>query len=175
MWFKKNALRRITIFGLYVVTIFALLPFGQTLVASVRSKGLLRGSVYLLTGLIFCFFATKLFPKLKIAPLRGFFFICVLVTIVGTMYYSLTLPEERLHFVQYALLGYLSGWTIEGTSSTSSKKKLFALGCSITFSIGVLDEIVQGLLPMRVFDLHDIFWNMVSGWLGLWTYHFSNA
>ena len=127
----------------------------------------------MLTGLVFGFFIIKAWPRFILEPFKGVILILSIIALIATMYFTLRLPEERLHFAQYALLGYLSGWTLAGMRVHSSGRKRLALGFLITFFIGILDEIVQGILPMRVFDFHDIFWNVVSAWTGLWVFHFS--
>ena len=172
---KRPSKGRTIVFGLYVLSIFVMLPYGRTLAVTIRSHGVLTKGVSVLTGLVFGFFIIKSRPRLLLKPLKGLTLTLLLITVIATMHITLELPEERLHFVQYALLGYLSGWTIEGTRAHPGGRKQLAWGFLTTFLICTLDEIVQGILPMRTFDFHDIFWNVVSAWTGLWVYLFSSA
>ncbi len=168
--FKKRAI----LFSLYVLSIFALLPFGRRLAVNIRTHGILTKAVYLLTGLISLFFLRNLWQRYSHAPVKTLFTVALLLGVVATMYMTLNLPEERLHFAQYGLLGYLAGWMLKGAEVyLPSPPKRLIFGYLLTFSIGTADEIVQGILPMRVFDVHDIFWNVVSSWLGFYIYHFS--
>ncbi len=166
---------RAIIFCLYVLAIFVMLPYGRTMAMVIRSHGVLTTGVYVLTGLVFGFFIIKSWPRFLLEPLKGIILVLSLMVVIATMYVTLELPEERLHFVQYALLGYLAGWTVAGIRAHHGSRKQLALAFLITFLIGTLDEMVQGILPMRTFDFHDIFWNLISAWTGLWVYHFSNA
>ncbi len=170
---KRPLKGRTIVFCIYVLAIFVMLPCGRTLAMVIRSHGVLTKGVSVLTGLVFGFFIKKSWPRLLLEPLKGLTLIILLITVIATIHVTLELPEERLHFAQYALLGYLSGWTLAGMRVHSSGRKRLALGFLITFFIGILDEIVQGILPMRFFDFHDIFWNVVSAWTGLLVFHFS--
>ena len=174
--FSKRPLKgRTIVFCLYVLAIFTMLPYGRTLAVTIRSHGVLTKGVSVLTGLVFGFFIIKSRPRLLLKPLKGLTLTLLLITVIATMHITLELPEERLHFVQYALLGYLAGWTVAGIRAHHGSRKQLALAFLITFLIGTLDEMVQGILPMRTFDFHDIFWNVISAWTGLWAYHFSNG
>ena len=172
---KKPLKGRTIVFCLYVLSIFVMLPYGRTLAVTIRSHGVLTKGVSVLTGLVFGFFIIKSWPRFLLEPLKGIILVLLLMVVIATMYVTLELPEERLHFVQYALLGYLAGWTVAGIRAHHGSRKQLALAFLITFLIGTLDEMVQGILPMRTFDFHDIFWNVISAWTGLWVYHFSSA
>ncbi len=70
---------------------------------------------------------------------------------------------ERMHFVEYALLGLL----ISRTVNVISLKGLFYSGCLVTM-IGAVDEIIQWFLPNRFGDIRDVFMNSIGGLSGLW-------
>lgn len=77
------------------------------------------------------------------------------IAVTGLFLCKMT-PYERFHVVEYALLAFLY------KNGTGSRKKAFVLA-----SIGgVLDEVIQWLLPNRYFDLKDILWNVVGAFLG---------
>lgn len=78
-------------------------------------------------------------------------------------------PEERIHFIEFGLLGGLALRAFEhalpvGWASASAT--LYALG------IGVMDELYQGILPGRFYDVRDIVMNGVGGILGWITLRF---
>ena len=92
----------------------------------------------------------------------------VLFTFLAVFFFFLmsrqTLLPERIHFSEYGLLAFLTfrllrhwkrsrwvyGWTLVGACL-----------------IGFLDELVQGLLPNRVYDLRDIWMNGLASSIGL--------
>lgn len=75
-----------------------------------------------------------------------------------------TYPVERIHLLQYGLLGFLVfrsfGPGIEGL-------RRYAYSAVVVFVIGFADEIIQGFVPTRYFDMKDVFVNLASGALGL--------
>ena len=162
---------RVTIFLAYVVLIFSLLPFGRAIAIEIRHHGVLSNGVYALTGAIVLIFFVNVRQAWKRSPVYAIVLACSILAATISMFFTLNLPEERLHFVEYGFLGYLCGWMLSSNGAQYIPWRKKAPGFLLAFSIGLMDEIVQGILPMRVFDLHDIFWNTVSSWLGLWTYY----
>ena len=48
-----------------------------------------------------------------------------------------------------------------------NKKYIYFVSAAITGMVGGIDEIYQGLLPLRYFTWYDILLNMLGGLLGL--------
>jgi VanZ family protein len=69
-------------------------------------------------------------------------------------------PEERLHFLTYSLLGWLLAWSLE------EKNVSPLLTLLLVWLAGTGDELIQGWLPDRVFDLRDILFNGLAGTAG---------
>ncbi len=89
-----------------------------------------------------------------------------LILLAGIGYsFSLRLPEERVHLVEFGLLGILacSSWRGEGDDFRNWiwKPLLFI------FLVGTADEIFQWFLPDRCFDLRDILFNALGGIWGI--------
>jgi len=74
-------------------------------------------------------------------------------------------PVGRIHLVEYALLAVL----ILRTIPLPRKGAHYALALAAAAAVGVLDEVVQYLLPDRVFDLYDIALNAAAAALGVLT------
>lgn len=100
---------------------------------------------------------------LKIANYRKLLFLIVLV--LGLYFsWSLKIVAERIHILEYGLLGYLASQDLFKTK-LSFKSALFIF---ITLAIfAFLDEGLQYFLPYRVFDLRDIVFNLAGGSWGL--------
>ena len=75
---------------------------------------------------------------------------------------------EKLHILEYGLLGYLALRDLSKEDKYKLKNVLGAL--FFTASIGIMDEYLQWLLPYRVFEIRDISTNVVSGALGIIQY-----
>lgn len=77
---------------------------------------------------------------------------------------SVDLPGERLHFVQYGLLGVFAyHGLVEGRSSLRAG----LTGWLLVAAVGWADEGIQYLLPGRVYDLRDMSMNAFGGLLGI--------
>ncbi len=92
----------------------------------------------------------------------GWFALPFFLAAAGLLFYGwhLSRPEEKIHLVEYALLGLLL------ERSFPSPRGLWLAFFLVTIS-GVLDEIIQYFLPNRVFDPRDIFMNVTSGVFGV--------
>ena len=89
--------------------------------------------------------------------------IVLCLAIMGWAVYQLDIPEERVHFLQYGLLGIL----VFMTRRSGSWWELGALAGFVVL-VGIGDELIQWWLPNRVGDLRDVAMNAGAGVLGLW-------
>jgi len=93
--------------------------------------------------------------------------LCLPILLVLFMFYWLKIPEERIHFVEYGVLGYLCGWMLNNLGHWPEKR---LHGLILLAFIGTFDELIQKILPNRIFDLHDIFFNIASSWCGIFMF-----
>ena len=94
---------------------------------------------------------------------RGFFF--VLLTTVFILSMDLVKrPVERIHFSEYGFLAFVLFRFLHHWDSSRYTYGWTAIGVCL---IGFLDEALQGLLPNRVYDPRDLWFNGVAGVLGL--------
>ncbi len=78
------------------------------------------------------------------------------------------MPEERLHFLTYGLLGWMICWSVEATENNSLWSRTgWLLPCLLVWLAGGTDELIQWWLPVRVFDVRDILFNGGGGMLGI--------
>lgn len=73
---------------------------------------------------------------------------------------------EQVHVAQYLLLGWLAALYVEATSASRRIRPWLAVLLLVGIA-GLLDELVQGRLPQRVFDWADVFLDWSSGVLGI--------
>jgi len=156
----------ITIF--YTLFIFASLPITPTVWKYLQvSFGYLPlYSIYLIylsstiTMLGYLFFISR---KRTITTYLNF---VAIATIFGYYLKTISIPAEKIHLIEYALLSYFMGKSFQLGDAGNRDIRYFQVFLLITF-IGVLDEGLQYYLPNRVFDIKDIWLNSLAGFLWL--------
>jgi hypothetical protein len=83
--------------------------------------------------------------------------------------WKIKLIAERVHILEYGLLGYLIGRDLK---LTRHKFKNIFLACLFTAFVGIIDESFQAVLPYRYFDARDIVFNILGGIWGILLYIF---
>ena len=79
----------------------------------------------------------------------------------GLILYIVDVPEEQVHFIEY---GILSGLIyIALTHDIHNNVYVYLLSIHIVFAFGAVDEVIQWILPNRVFDIRDILINGIAG------------
>jgi hypothetical protein len=73
---------------------------------------------------------------------------------------QLEIPEERIHLLQYAVLGYL---VVLAQRLQCRSITLYNRALLLVFVIGTGDELIQAILPDRFFDIRDVLFNAVGG------------
>ena len=146
----------------YVLFIYISLPFARTILNHLYAslgKDVLSLSVNILLLIFILYTSYKLFKKgIKAIILT------VTVLLIAFLFASdMERPEERIHFIQYGLLGFLMFKMFKSFS-------FIILGVSVLmlFLVGGVDEIIQYFLPNRVGDIRDVIFNFLGGLLGLW-------
>jgi len=153
---------RWTVTIIYILTIYSTLGIVRSLTESIRATGNLRILTVLLVGLFLFFLIFSRQGKITGKPF-------ILRLILAGCFISLAnivarMPEERMHLIEYGLLGWLIGWSLEGCRMTVGR---VCLAITLGWSIGLGDEIIQYFLPNRVYDLRDVILNGLSVTLGL--------
>lgn len=78
--------------------------------------------------------------------------------------------EERLHLLEYGLLGlfiYLALVERKRHTAKWTWPRPALLAAFLTGLCGWGDEIIQGILPSRYYDLRDVAWNTIAGCLAI--------
>ena len=73
-------------------------------------------------------------------------------------------PEERLHLLEYGGVALLTELALPARLRGTWR---YVAAWLITVATGWCDELIQGLLPNRHYDLHDVALNAVAGALAL--------
>ena len=149
---------------IYVLFIYVSLPYFPAFISVLRSfisKELLN---LLSMGLSISFFLLlSVWIYNKKYKVKQFLLIISPLLLLTYLSLSLDVWVERIHFVEYAVLGLL----ISRAVNVRTLQGIIYTGCLITL-IGAVDEIIQWFLPNRVGDLRDVTMNSFGGLSGLW-------
>ena len=169
-WWGINILNLISkkrlwvLISIYILFIYVSLPFFPAFINVLRSfisKELLNLLSLVFSVSFFLMLSVWIYnKKYKVNQ-----FLLIISPLLLLTYFSLSLDVwvERIHFIEYAVLGLLISRavnvrTLHGIIST----------CCLIILIGVVDEIIQWFLPNRVGDMRDVIMNSVGGLSGIW-------
>ena len=167
---KKNTLR-VTWWAaifLYVSFIYATLGTGPVIWNWLSSfsgdkNTLVLYSIYSATGAAFLFYI--IFVKKEKSILNYLFLILLFYIYYSILEYA-QYPREKIHIGEYSLLGIMV-YNAMKIEFDRFNPKLYLYAALICMVIGAVDEVIQKILPNRVFDWRDIFMNGVSSVLVL--------
>lgn len=85
--------------------------------------------------------------------------------VIGLVYAGMMLGlsgivVEQVHILLYGFMGVL---VYQALDKRRTQREVFARAVAIVLGLGALDELIQAVLPNRVFDVRDIVSNGVSG------------
>lgn len=128
---------------------------------------ILIGLILAGAGLAFLVFTVRNYPGLVRSSV-------ILVMLIGGLSFAwqLKIPLERIHIVEYGVLGWFAGRDL---ARREKKIKGVVLACIFVALVGVLDEAFQAVLPYRYFDLRDIGFNGLGGAWGIALYLFGTV
>jgi len=139
----------------YSLLIYASLPFSRAWQQGLRAAlgaqfGLLVNLTFLLVLL-----AAALFWGLQ-GRARSPLHLLLLVLSIITLAAWIDLPEERVHLIEYGLLGAL---LMQASPLKTREAARFMTVLALGTLIGLGDESIQWFLPERVFDWRDVAYN----------------
>ena len=159
---SKNRLWTLII--IYVLFIYVSLPFFPAFIKTLRGF-ISKESLNLLSLVMSISFFLLLSVWIYNRKYKLNQFLLIISPLLLLTYLSLSLDVwvERIHFIEYAVLGLL----ISRVVNVRTLHGIIYTGCLVTL-IGGVDEIIQWFLPNRVGDMRDVFMNSVGGLSGLW-------
>ena len=145
-----------------IVLIYSTLYVVRGPVELLRAHGLLRVTVGV-------FFAVAAFAVARVVWRRGPGLREGIVWLIfGGVFGGAVLlaerPEEKLHFLEYGLLGGLLFQACRERAARLGHGSLGAVATSVLLAAlaGWGDEGIQGLLPNRYYDVRDLIWNALG-------------
>lgn len=121
--------------------------------------------IFIFIGILFIVYLLKT----DIPRTRVFVIVTLLLTgLIASQFMGII--EERIHILEYGLLGWLATGDAFSEGVYSDKKKNvknFVLCIGFVFFVGVIDEVYQWILPSRVGDIRDVLFNAAGGLWGV--------
>ncbi len=162
--FKPSATRSWALLLSYVAMVLLSLPFTRGLVLTLRGLDLISAVVGVLYAVALVGVAYYLVFSVDLSDRVAFAAVAGTGGITAALLMGVQFPEERVHFMQYALMAGLAAAALRWHSSPA----LAYLGAvMIAAGIGCFDEILQDVLPNRVYDIKDIIVNAQGAILGV--------
>jgi hypothetical protein len=139
------------------LTLPVMRPLLQLLYGSVGrgTMGVMVNTVMSITA------ATVLYVSIKKGHVR-FALIALPLGALAAVLYIMELPEERVHFLEYGVLGFLL------IRAAGARYRQLAFSLFIVLIASSVDELIQFMLPNRVGELRDVGMNVAGGMIGLW-------
>ena len=83
--------------------------------------------------------------------------------VYGLVFVRMTIPAERSHLVEFGIVAVLVYEALKERASAGRPVPAPAvLAATLTAAAGVVDELLQGLMPSRVFDTTDMVFNTLA-------------
>jgi hypothetical protein len=115
----------------------------------------------------FCFFGFSILTIRRRSETRfkDFLILCVFMLVyLYLLKYQCRFPAERLHLAEYGALAYL---LYSALRMDFLEGKAYFLGFIAASGFGLFDELIQFILPNRVFEMRDVATNIIAAGLGL--------
>ena len=153
--------------GLYLIFLFGTIPVMPQLWKQIARLGRWHRWIPEGIGILLILSTLRVLIRQKTAQilLKGLLFVLLAIVFVLSMD-LVKRPVERIHFSEYGFLAFLLFRFLRHRDSSRRTYGLTVIG---VWLIGFLDEAFQGLLPNRVYDPRDLWFNGVAGILGLCT------
>lgn len=160
--------RRWLVFWGYVSVVFATVPVARQVVLTLRHSSALDATVTGLYAVAAALVVYHVLFDLRHADWIAFVAVAAFISLIAALLLGLSIPEERVHFLQYGLMGLLARSALAGGAPDRRRTLLAIQGAALlTAALGLVDELFQGLVPARVFDWRDVAMNAGGGAMAL--------
>jgi len=166
-FFTSDRERRLWIWTLIVIAaIYSTLGPAQVLVAMLRERNLLRISFALILVMIGI---AIIWRWVKRPPgWREIGVWLAAAAVYAFAFFRVETPEERTHLIEYSLVAILIYQALlERARQGRHVPYPGVLAFGATVSLGFLDEGIQAVLPLRVFDLVDVGFNTLAAFMAI--------
>ena len=154
------------IVAIYTFAIYAFLPFGTAFWRFVLNQW---GSGINYLGLFFvcvlgAYFLIYLIFQKQVRRFSVYIaFFAISTGCLAVLKYLCIAGAEWFHLLLYGILSAMVFWALK---LDVKNKRIYIYTAIIGFTLGAIDELIQGVLPSRVFDVRDIVMNWLSSGMG---------
>ena len=148
---------------LCTLAIFLIVPVARTITSYVQTHwdiSLFGYFVLSVVILVFLICMYLLWHRLEIRALSNYIWLASISLVY--VYFTLKLwrrPEEAIHFLEYGLLGY---FLFRALRHHIEDQTIYLAAFLIGVTVGILDEVLQWIIPFRYWDLRDISLNTLA-------------
>jgi len=148
---------------LCALAIFLVVPLArriQTFVSDHWGRALFGYAVLLAVGVAFILILYLLIFRFKIRSPSNFLWLAAVTVLY--VYFILKLwsvPEEAVHFLEYGLLGF---FLFRALKFHFHEKCIYFIAFLSGSLVGIFDEILQWMVPLRYWDIRDVGLNALS-------------
>ncbi len=149
--------------ALCTLTIFLIVPLARTIQSFVQARwgrSLFGYAVLVVAGVTFLTLICFLYFRLKIRSPSNYIWLTIITGIY--IYFTLKLwkvPVEAIHFLEYGLLGF---FLFRAFRFTIKDKSIYLSAFLFGSVVGIFDEIIQWMVPLRYWDIRDVGLNSLS-------------
>lgn len=162
MWFQNKSFVW-SLIACYVTLIYSTLYIMRPVLNFLKMA--LRGYFNLCVGLVFLillsFVLVHIISNREVYGVSQYLWFSFISCLYGLVIYVIDVPEEQIHFIEY---GILSGLIYVALSQNVHNISVYFLSAFIVFVFGAIDEVIQWILPNRIFDIRDI---LINGFAGI--------
>ena len=147
----------------YLFAIYAYLPFSGEILLSLIKKDLISIIVTTFNILAAAVALWIMLVVYRIRDIAAYILMSMLALVVVYFMSGLEVPQERIHFVQYAALAMGILWCLEGPRF---RKSAWIIAIALASFGGFIDESIQNIVPNRYFDMRDVGLNALASIVG---------
>ena len=155
----------------YTIILFLFTTVAREISISLRQHNLLGITITLSFIAAFILIGYYLIFSVHLSDKMAFAGLSIILIILGTMLMGLSVPEEKIHFLEFGFLALLIRKCLSWDLSVKSQ---YMWAIAITAVIGILDEVLQFFLPLRVFDMRDIALNALAAIMAVTAYEIAH-
>jgi hypothetical protein len=152
--------------ALCILSIFLIVPIARSVrnfVEELWNVSLFGYSVLFIVCAVFLISLYFLWFRFKIRAVSNYLWLAAIALVY--VYFTLKLwkhPEEAIHFLEYGLLGLL---LFQALRHHIDDKSIYMAAFLIGGLVGIFDEVLQWMIPRRIWDMRDIGLNALSSGL----------
>ena len=154
------------IVAIYTLAMYIFLPFGPRFWRFVLGQwghSINYLGLFLVCVLGAYFLVYLIFQKQAKEVSVYFAFFLISISCLAILKYMCSTGPERFHLLMYGILSCIIFWALK-LDVKGGKAYFYTI--LLACLLGTTDELIQGLLPMRTFDVKDILMNWLSSGMG---------